>query len=435
MSKTKLSTEVIVLLETIKYVFAHIGQNESTLRADSVERADSTQYTVHSALNKKETNYPQRYESRLLYGTNYFSHDVSRLSHGDSHLSQAASPNFDVDRLLRLAAIHKLRPVLLAYDKEYNILPAKSRQQLELQCVQIFAKNLRMVRLYHVISETLSAADIPVLPMKGNLFLSRYYQNQQIREIGDLDILIPPEYMIQATEVLREVDVVPEFGSSYNSSDLQKEYLTKRLESRSQCETKFRFQDIHVDVHWELTHPHYLVGLRQKDLFSMATKDEFFGKNVLMPDPSHTFWMLVAHHGGKENWTRLRHILDFALALEHQHANENSQNENYDIVISQIVILRKGARDLKLDQVFEDGCKLVELLTLNDKEIALTDVFSARHSAILVSFWENKHDPRSKIAIFNRQLLRYLRKSKSTNSFAFLMSYIRSVLSNRTIKK
>jgi hypothetical protein len=435
-----LTPEIQVLVRAMNYTYKKVvGSGEWVVGLGSTRSSDSSESAEGSLKSAK----PQRDESRPI------SSEAAQPSRSGPNRGKHLP--VDTERLLKLAAHHKLRPVLLAYDREVNVLPPEARQKLELQCTHIIAKNLRMVRLYHLISEVLTEQQIPVLPLKGNLFLSRYYQNQQLREIGDLDILIPPEYILQASDVLRKIGVNPDLGPDKSSESDQNSYLHRKLNSSSQCEAKFKYQDIHVDVHWELTHPHYLVGLNSSDLFSKAAPDDFFGKQVLMPHSDHTFWMLVAHHGGKENWTRLRHILDMVLSLDVRNWStssqivnnsiNSSQNVNTEINSSQNVnfeALNQNplnsedhvALSFGLERVYQDGHVLAQWITGGFQNNPM-DEFSSKHRELLILMWENQHSYRSKKAIIARQRLRFLRRSKSVSLVSLVIGYINSVIGNR----
>ena len=407
-----MSPELHILLEAVRFTYFKIVSGEQ--RAAS---KDGTQHTVHSALDKKETNYPQRDASRILYGTNYFSHDVSRLSHGDSHRSPAASSNFDVERLLRLAAIHKLRPVLLAYDKEFAILPSETRQQLEAVHQRQVMRNLKLTQVFLEVSKLLSDYGIEVLPMKGNLLIHTVYGNQQLRETGDVDILLRRRDVIRAVEVLKQLDFRLRPDMNPQTHKYQDELVSMMVNSPHQSEIPLTRGSEHLDVHWSAAQPYYGLTFSTDEVLDRAQQGNFFNSELLLPSPEDAIMLTLIHHGGKEHWRSLRHLLDFALLM------------NSEVNIPQI---REKAREVGVQKAFDTGCQLLREYGLAPALTNSSPPTDPKYTNLIKASWENTTIKTARDHWFGQFPTRMRGNDSNFSLFkAFQMKVIMSIASNQ----
>lgn len=349
--------------------------------------------------------------------------------------SRIIHAGFDSRHLLTLATIHNVRPVLSAYSAIHPHLDDSVLNHLKTAQTRTIGRNLKLVHVYHQIFEALSNEGIPVLPMKGNLFVAEYYGNQQFREMGDLDILIPPDYVVKSLEVLKSIEVVPDFGKGMHNHDTQVSWLNRQLRSKSQCEARFRSSGMVIDLHWDVSQPHYFQRLGYARLFENASHRDFFGKSVLLPHPDHIFWMLLTHHGGKESWLRLRHLIDLHMALRYYHGInpgtvDSTQPFDYDHVMDSGLMSRIGGWGL--GTTFSDGVSILKGLELDGvrrDEVSLSDP----HIQYLTRVWDETNR-RSFPAIMLRNLIRYMRRDESISMSRYIYSYARNVFSNRVTR-
>ncbi len=348
---------------------------------------------------------------------------------------RSALHTFDNDKLLILATNHNIRPLLSIFTELQPYLVDRTKNILTHIQLKSIRRNLKLVHVYHKIYESLTASGISVLPMKGNLFVAEYYRNNQLREMGDLDILIPPDQVVKAMGVLKSVNILPDFGRGTETDTAQSKWLHKQLSSKSQCEARFKSEGQVIDLHWEVSQPHYFQRLGYEQLFQHASIRDFFGKQVLLPHSDHVFWMLLTHHGGKESWLRLRHLVDLHLAMKHHYhiksgAGTQSTAFNYDQVIDAHLI--DMVAGWQLGSTFQDGIAILKGLEL-DGVARDESGLSARHEDYLSTLW-NHTDRRSFSSIMMRNFLRYMRRDHNVSSTRYFYSYARNVFSNRVTR-
>ena len=110
----------------------------------------------------------------------------------------------DWQRIVALAQEHSVAPMLYARLQALGVtLPAATAQPLR----KFYLANvMRNTKLFHEVGKilrALQAAGIPVIPLKGVCLAEAVYGNLALRQIGDVDLLVPPANLATALEVLR----------------------------------------------------------------------------------------------------------------------------------------------------------------------------------------------------------------------------------------
>ena len=237
----------------------------------------------------------------------------------DPNLSQELThiPQIDTKLLFSMAAKHRLRPILLEFDRHAGFLSPTDRTRLEaLQMVQV-RQSLTQVHALQQVNAELSKHGIDLIPMKGNLLVQEIYGNHQLREMGDIDLLLRREQVFEAVHVLKRLgyalrpDVYPQ------ADRYQDELVRNLVNSPYQSELPLSNGISSLDVHWGIAEPNYGLPLDTTGLFARAEKRTYFGAPTLMPELSDTWLMTVIHHGGKEFWKNLRHLLELDLFEQH----------------------------------------------------------------------------------------------------------------------
>lgn len=126
-------------------------------------------------------------------------------------------------------------------------------------------------------AQTLSSADIPVMPLKGVLLQATAYEQPWDREISDIDILVPEEHFEHALDCLVKAGC--------------------RFEYDPTGAAKVQWSDMPmiIDLHSRLF-PRALFRLATTDLFARARpNDAICGHRVWIADPLDTYAHLIGH--------------------------------------------------------------------------------------------------------------------------------------------
>lgn len=180
---------------------------------------------------------------------------------------------------------------LLAGDFQYNALHA-ARLSMELVNVE----------------RLLAARGIPCAAFKGAVIASVAYGSLWLRQFSDIDVLAPPERVVEARQALSEAGYQPALA------------LSPAQEARHVQGSPFAYSfslmrpgaHMAVDLHWspaERNHPAFPRRLREP--WTRLVECSVGGSTVQTFSPEDTL-LFLSGHAAKHAWERLRWIADIA---------------------------------------------------------------------------------------------------------------------------
>lgn len=239
-------------------------------------------------------------------------------------------------RLKKMVVYHQIRPVL---NEAFNRVSYDSPISEELRdfTLQQTVKNLAEVSELNQLLQLLLKNDIPVLPYKGLLFLEKIYLNKQLRESGDIDIIVQPKNALKALKVLLEDGY--ELKVEINPSEVELHSIINRAQWREVGLIKKNpiGLNINLDFHWDISETFHNYNLKLEDFFINTTESEFLGQSAIVPHFDYLFMMLLNHNGARGTWLRLKDLCDL-IEIKKQFPNtrmsELAYNARMDTVYS-----------------------------------------------------------------------------------------------------
>ena len=211
-------------------------------------------------------------------------------------------------RFEQMWSYHALRPVVYSaftkVDFQHKIL-----EKLRLYSFEQAVVNLQLYNELPHLLRLLSKNGIKALPYKGILFVEKLYQNQPLREFGDVDILVHKKGAQKALQLL--------FADGYTLakevrvSGTTEAEITEILEF--QCnEVGLDKSPIHIDFHWQIfeDYRHFKITTDEILSGSVLVKNEYYE-----PTTETLFLMILIHHGGRDCWLKLKHLADLAMFI------------------------------------------------------------------------------------------------------------------------
>lgn len=242
----------------------------------------------------------------------YISPELSLLMASCLHTEPRKNRLIDQKHLFDLLCYHQIRPVFLAYIHE-NDMEFKFKQTLTRDCQHISLANMMCAQELVRVTKLLTAADITTYAYKGSVWADWLYGNVGQREFGDIDLLITREDFSQAIEVLAN-------EAGYVADDYRK-YLLETPKTRRQ----FFRTDYHVpmlrevddsvnvlEAHWEIAYPRLLFTFPSNEWGRYSETYSLLGKELNVFQKEYQFLMLLVHHGGKEQWKKMKYMADLA---------------------------------------------------------------------------------------------------------------------------
>jgi hypothetical protein len=217
----------------------------------------------------------------------------------------------DWSYLLRTANQHGLAPLLCLHLESVcpDRVPEESLKEIRDGFRKNAISNLLLTREMLGLLDLFQAERIPAIPFKGPTLAAAVYKDLALRQFGDLDFLIRKHDVLRAKKLLVELGYRPEY-------DLSESEEAAYLNSQSEHGLKGR---AYVELQWEIVPRNYSFTINDDYLWRHCREVAIQG--VRVPHLSaEDLLMILAAHGTKERWRRLRWITDIAELIANDRA-------------------------------------------------------------------------------------------------------------------
>ncbi|MCZ2472806.1 nucleotidyltransferase family protein [Aquirufa ecclesiirivi] len=325
---------------------------------------------------------------------------------------------YDSDRLSKLYRYHGIQALIFSYERKEIFMAESIRTEVKLFMAQQVVKNLQYAAETTRLLKLFSEHQIPLLVLKGNILIQGIYQNKQVRTTSDLDVLIEKKHLIQGLEILLQDGYrinSPNLSHLHNLPEVLKELIVNQSLHN---EIHLQKGIINLDFHWDLFQHFFYQKYQEKKplinrVFDLTEKLKFNGIETQQLNSEGLFWMLLAHHGGKESWFRLRHIQDF-----HAFMYQYDKKINWELIILQV-------DDFRLTAAFKNALSILKLY-LDYKLPSILDNyldnFDCSKIDLIVKEWEKASYWGSNRALTLRHL--YLTTQFQDKDFAYIKHII-----------
>lgn len=146
---------------------------------------------------------------------------------------------------------------------------------------------------------------IPVLPFKGPLLAIQAYGQLELRQFGDLDVLVHKRDVTKVKEIL--------FGQGYSLA-VPLPWISKVIPALAPGKDLVFVHDdkkIVIELHWRLTGRHFDLPLDMKSLWLRLVSVSYAGATIKSL-PLDDLIIYLCMHGSRHSWERLAWICDVA---------------------------------------------------------------------------------------------------------------------------
>lgn len=159
------------------------------------------------------------------------------------------------------------------------------------------------------LTNALQTAEISSLPIKGVCTAVRYYGDASARSSGDIDLMVTPDDLEQARQVLLELGLTQTFPQrELNRAEAR--WLHKRMHHLTFRESS---SNLLIELHWAL-HDNNLLNREDREWPRLANDQlTIGGRSIAALDPPRDYLLLLTH-AGRSVWARLKWLLDLHLA-------------------------------------------------------------------------------------------------------------------------
>ncbi|WP_430509947.1 nucleotidyltransferase family protein [Gottfriedia solisilvae] len=205
----------------------------------------------------------------------------------------------DYEQLLEDIEFFSISAQIYHLLKKHNLLnqtPHFFQEKLKNNCTNVLYRNIFIKSEWEKITSLFEESEIATIPLKGVTFAEKYFRDLGARSTSDIDILIRPPNINQATSILQslgfiiEQDLIP---SHFHCS------FSKNLPNSTIPLT--------VELHWNIMRED-TASLDIEDFWREAQPLKHYHSIFELSD-YHTFYMICLH-GWRHNLDSLKYFID-----------------------------------------------------------------------------------------------------------------------------
>lgn len=204
---------------------------------------------------------------------------------------------FDAQELLEEAKRQTVVPQV------FSLIKDKCDKDADKLFSQIIAKNIRVEFGHNEVHKALSDNNIPYVVLKGVASAS-YYKEPMLRMMGDIDVLVPPEYIKKADAALKNIGFI-----TNDIFENDEKHIAYKRRDGLVCELHRSINGIPKNAAGEKIREYFA------DVFDKSTKYNMSNGICVVPSKFHHGIILLLHtatHLTNEG-VGLRHLCDWAV--------------------------------------------------------------------------------------------------------------------------
>ncbi|WP_089937639.1 nucleotidyltransferase domain-containing protein [Candidatus Entotheonella palauensis] len=217
------------------------------------------------------------------------------------------------DYLIEIALYHKMLPLLCQTLSNIcdESIPASVMSQLHEMATHIAMRNMALAQELLRLLELLQNHNIDALTFKGPALTSLLYGNLIFRFFGDLDILVHPQDLLRARELLLDHGYQLPLASENQPSE------TEILQYGHALHVEHETSHALVDLHWRLGGSFSPLPLTFEELWQQHQSMPLLGASV-KTFQTEDLLIYLCVHGAKHFWYKLGWICDIATLVRSQ---------------------------------------------------------------------------------------------------------------------
>ena len=270
---------------------------------------------------------------------------------------------------------HSVTPLVAYALKRYggSLVPGEVRERFHQRFLQNARSNLVRLQEWLRIVQALQAAEIRAISLKGPALALLAYGDVALREFVDLDLLVRPEDVLKARELLiregyRLLSVLPGDSDAVlrRSANRQLDFVHNGQGT---------LQGTLIDLHWGALHEMFSFQLPSDQLFATAQIQNYVGISFLTLSPEYMLLYLCAH-GTKHCWLNLRWLCDVAChvhkaqGLDWELCIRLAEAANCDLVLKHSLLLVHQVLGLQLPPLINVYCEDAKARELTDRAMS-----------------------------------------------------------------
>jgi len=209
-------------------------------------------------------------------------------------------------------------PLLYKTIKENHFadcVPENIFKALKINYIQTASVNTKAFEAFKIVLEAFNEKGIKTVLLKGMASAEFIMHDNGLRPMGDIDIIVPPESLLDAENIL--------FSLGYTNDKPYKSHKLRTLNIHNHLNA-FKKDYVKIELHWDLSSVHHIYRLPTGSLWQYLDEVDFLGSTAYILKHEANIQYLSLHtisHFRKKR-IRLNSFIDIA-ALINQHKDIN----------------------------------------------------------------------------------------------------------------
>jgi Uncharacterised nucleotidyltransferase/Transglutaminase-like superfamily len=221
---------------------------------------------------------------------------------------QAGSGDLNWDYFLALCRHHRVMPLVCRGLSAADIsVPEATLSALKAAANENVVSAFRYISEARRLSDLLGQAGISVRVLKGVPLSQAIFGDPGVRDVGDIDLLIPPGTDEAADRIL--------LADGFYRHDPAARLTARRRRSWRKHGKDYTYRADHdefeIDLHWRLFRNPYMPGNSLADAH-IPGEQMRFGETSLMVLPLDRSFLFLCVHGALDGWFRFKSLVDLA---------------------------------------------------------------------------------------------------------------------------
>lgn len=246
-----------------------------------------------------------------------FLHQAVRIDDEGSAISEAgniiSNERIDWDGLFSRADFHRIIPQVSSLLNKLSDDPVPQRiidRFTEAYRENIY-RQLRNASEYFRVKDELDKIGITAIPFKGLWLANDVYGSLGDRDSSDIDLFIGIDDLGRVKSVMKDLG----FKVQDTLAKLTEEYILGELAEYNFNNYSGDERISHFEYHYRMGLRSYRMDINMDDLRSQIINGSLQSRELKVFSPAANLLLAVMHHGGKDQYIKLKDILDIALII------------------------------------------------------------------------------------------------------------------------
>ncbi len=247
----------------------------------------------------------------------------------------------DIGEIVRIIAGNRI--LNYAFERlDHRGIAGEVREKLESDYRGNIFANLLQAGETIKINSLAAGLGIPVHFYKGTVWSQWLFDDVKMRAPGDIDLFVAREQLLPLIDALKAdgYAILPFHEMLLRSPEpVASGFLDSDYHIPLTCTDSSGYTKSVVELHWRIAYPRLCFDFDPTDFSPYRAEMSFMGHRIPVLSNEYQFLMMMVNHGGKEDWDRLKYVVDLKAYMDRYGLHT-------DWALVDKIAVRKGIKNL-----------------------------------------------------------------------------------------